>query len=316
LRAIPAIALARPAAADAPLLQSWTDPARGRTLPIRLRLPPGNAAAPLVILSHGLGGSRDGLAYLGAALAQAGLLALHVQHPGTDSAIWQGLADPRLAMAAAVLDVRQAVDRLRDIAFVLDTLPTRPPLRGRADPTRIAIAGHSYGAWTVTHMLGERLPGGDALEAQIGLALPDRRLRAGIALSPVPPLGVPPAIAYARVQAPILHVTGTRDLGVIEAATPEDRLIPFRSIAAPGVLAVLAGAQHAAFAGEPAAGPRWNDPEFHDRTARLAVLFLRAVLDRDAAADAMLRRGAGLVPPDRLETKGSLAAAAIPRGRG
>lgn len=314
MRAIPAIALARPAAAEAPLLQSWADPARGRTLPIRLRLPPGNATAPLVILSHGLGGSRDGLAYLGAALAEAGFLALHVQHPGTDSAVWRGQVDPRLAMAAAVLDVRQAIDRLRDIAFVLDTLPTRAPLRGRADPTRIAIAGHSYGAWTVTHMLGERLPGGDALEAQMGLALPDRRLRAGIALSPVPPLGVPPAIAYARVRAPILHVTGTRDLGVIEAASPEDRLIPFRSIPAPGVLAVLDGAQHAAFAGEPAAGPRWNDPEYHARTARLSVLFLRAVLANDAAAAAMLQRGAGLAPRDRVETKGTLAP--IPAARG
>ena len=292
-------------------VEAWPDAARGRSVPVRIRLPDSNAAGapvpgPLVILSHGLGGSRDGLGYLGAALAEAGFAALHVQHVGTDSTIWRGSSDPGVAMAAAVLDIRRAIDRLHDIAFVLDAAFRQPTLRGRIDPARIAIAGHSYGAWTVTHMLGERLPGGALVEGAVGLALPDARLAAGIALSPVPPLGLPPNFAYERVRAPILHITGTLDRGVIEAATPEDRLIPFRHIAAPGVLAVLQGAGHAAFAGEAGAGPRWNDPQFHARTARLATLFLRAVLLRDAAAEALLLRGAALAPGDRLESKGRL----------
>ncbi len=305
LLALAAAALPRPARAD--LVESWHDPARRRAVPVRLRLPQGTAPAPVVLLSHGLGGSRDGLAYLGTALAEAGFVAIHVQHVGTDTAIWRGLADPSASMAAAVLDIRRAADRLHDIAFVLDALPRQPALRGRIDPARIAIAGHSYGAWTVTHMLGQTLPGGALLEQQLGLALPDPRLSAGIALSPVPPIGIPPDQAYGRIQAPILHVTGTLDRGTIEAATVEDRLVPYRSIAAPGVLVVLRGAGHAAFAGEPAAGPRWNDPTFHARTARLAVLFLRATLLRDPVAEALLARGAGLAPGDRVETRGTLA---------
>jgi predicted dienelactone hydrolase len=156
-------------------------------------------------------------------------------------------------------------------------------------------------------MLGQRLPGGALVEQQLGLTLPDPRLRAGIALSPVPPLGITAMEAYDRIRAPILHITGTQDRGTIEAATPQDREIPFRAIPAPGVLAVLNGANHAAFAGEPGAGPRWNDPQFHARTTRLATLFLRATLQGDAAAAALLLRGAGLSPGDRLEHKGSLA---------
>lgn len=302
-----AVASLRPARAAEPnRAELWTDPARGRDLPMRLRLPQvDRAPAPVVILSHGLGGSRDGLAYLGMALAEAGFAAIHVQHVGTDTTVWRGSAEPSLAMAAAVLDIRRAIDRLQDIGFVLDTLPRLASLRGRIDPSRIAIAGHSYGAWTVTHMLGERLPGGALLEGTLGFTLPDPRLLAGIALSPVPPIGLPPSLAYARVRAPILHVTGTRDGGIIEAATPDDRLIPYRHIAAPGVLAVLRGAGHAAFAGEPAAGPRWNDPTYHPRVARLAVLFLRAVLMRDRAASALLLRGVGLEDGDRLESKGT-----------
>lgn len=310
LSALPSTALALVAhpAQAADRVETWTDPARRRPIPIRLRLPhPDSARAPLVILSHGLGGTRDGLAYLGTALAEAGFAALHLQHQGTDSAVWRNQAEPMIGMAAAVLDLRRAVDRLQDIAFALDQLPRQPGLQGRIDPSRIAIAGHSYGAWTVTHMLGQRLPGGTLMEQQLGVTLPDRRLLAGIALSPVPPLGIAASEAYDRIRAPILHITGTQDRGTIEAATPQDREIPFRAIAAPGVLAVLNGANHAAFAGEPGAGPRWNDPQFHGRTARLAVLFLRATLQGDAAAAALLFRGAGLSPGDRLEHKGSLA---------
>nr|WP_283949819.1 acetylhydrolase [Limobrevibacterium gyesilva] len=302
---------ARAEAAD--LLQEWRDPARGRTIPVRIRLPdtmptPG-APAPVAILSHGLGGSRDGLAYLGIALAQAGFVVVHLQHHGSDSGVLRSGAGPAVAMALSVLDVRNALDRLYDVAFALDELARQPAWRGRLDLARAAIAGHSFGAWTVTHMLGEALPGVALLGEGRPLALPDRRLAAGIALSPVPPLLLPARSAFARVSAPILHVTGTRDSGVVDAATPEDRTIPFHTIAAPGVLAVLAGATHASFAGEPAAGARWNEPTYHERTARLAVLFLRAVLWHDMAAASLLQRGAMLAPGDRIETKGRLAGA-------
>ena len=270
---------------------------------MRIRLPASTAPAPVVIISHGLGGSRDGLAYLGAGLAEAGFVAVHLQHHGTDIDVWRGAESIPLAMAAAVLDVRNALDRLKDVAFALDTLPTLPALRGRLDMSRAAIAGHSYGAWTVLHMLGERLPAGDW-----GLDLPDRRLHAGIALSPFPPLGMTARVAYAPITAPILHITGTEDRGYIEAATPADRTFPYHNIAAPGALAVLAGATHASFAGEAAGGPRWDDPTYQPRTAALAVLFLRTVLQHDIAAEALLRRGAPLRPGDTIETKGNLVA--------
>jgi len=306
LGSLPSLALGGAALAagrPADILQDWQDTARARTVPVRIRLPATAAPAPVVLISHGLGGSRDGLAYLGAGLADAGFIAVHLQHHGTDIAVWQGAENLPLAMAAAVLDVRNALDRLKDVEFALDTLPRVAALRGRLDMTRVAIAGHSYGAWTVLHMLGERLPAGDW-----GLDLPDPRLRAGIALSPFPPFGLTPLVAYARITAPILHITGTQDVGYIEAATPEDRTFPYRNIAAPGVLAVLAGATHASFAGEAAGGPRWDDPTYQGRTAALSVLFLRAVLLRDAGAGAMLLRGAPLQPGDRIESKGNLFA--------
>jgi predicted dienelactone hydrolase len=213
-----------------------------------------------------------------------------------------------MALAAAAFDVMQAVARLRDGVFLLDEVLRRAatpgdPLQGRVDAGRMAAAGHSYGAWTVQHLIGQRLPGVGVVP---GLALPDARLRAGIALSPVRPQGLPPRLAFAPVATPLLSVTGTRDSGWIENATPDDREIPFRSISGvPQALAVFDGATHGAFADEALAGSRWSDPTYHARTAAVAVAFLRAMLLRDAAAARLLAAGAPgvLGPGDRLEVK-------------
>jgi len=305
LLALAGLASLGAAAAGAVLTEDWTDPARRRVLPVRLRLPQGEGPAPAVVLSHGLGGSREGLGYLGRALAEAGFVVLHLQHPGTDSALWQGRADIGVALMAAALDAGQALARLQDGIFALGELLRRAampgPLHGRVDPARLAAAGHSYGAWMVQHLVGQRLPGGDH-----GLRLPDPRLKAGILLSPIPSRGLPPRFAFGRVAAPLLHVTGTLDNGYIEGTRPADREIPFHAVSGvPQVLAVLNGATHAAFADEPAAGPRWADPTYHTRTAGLAVAFLRAMLLGDTEAAELLRSGAPglLAAGDRLETK-------------
>jgi predicted dienelactone hydrolase len=303
LLALAAAPLCAAAADDAWIDDVWTDPARHRSLPIRLRAPAAPGPRPAVILSHGLGGSRAGLAYLGHALAEAGFWAIHLQHPGTDSSIWQGVADRRTAFAAAALDIGQALARLQDGIFALDEIARRSangagPLRGRVDLSRLAAAGHSYGAWTVQHLLGQRIPGGDR-----GLHLPETRLKAGIILSPIPPQGLPPRLAFARISAPMLHVTGTEDRTFLDGASPEDREIPFRSITThPQVLAVLSGATHAAFADEAAAGSRWGESAYHARTAALAVLFLRATLLEDAEARQAM--ATTISEGDRLETKG------------
>ena len=289
-------------AGSAPVRQEWHDPARDRSLPMLIRLPAGTAPAPVVLVTHGLGGTREGLAYLGKALAAAGYVSVHVQHPGTDASVWQGAADARLAMIAAAMDASRALDRLHDAAFVLDELERRAAadamLGGRIDMRSVAVAGHSYGAWTVLHLLGQRLP-----VADVGLRLPDPRLRAGIALSPIPPMGLSPAQAYAPVRAPILYVTGTRDQGW-GVGNWRQRTLGYQNSTGPAALAILDGAAHASFAGEAVAGGYWNQPTYQARTAQLGVLFLRAVLDGSQAARAALAAGGGLQPEDRLEVRG------------
>lgn len=62
---------------------------RNRDIPIRIYLPASNAAQPLRLFSHGLGGSRKSYSYLGSHWAANGYLAVLLQHPGSDIAVWQ-----------------------------------------------------------------------------------------------------------------------------------------------------------------------------------------------------------------------------------
>ena len=79
----------------------WKDGARERTLPLKIRVPEGDARVPLVIFSHGLGGSRDGGKAWGEHWSGNGYLVIHVQHPGSDESLWKGLGDgaPKQRMA-------------------------------------------------------------------------------------------------------------------------------------------------------------------------------------------------------------------------
>ena len=80
------------AQADAPpgpayVDEVWTDAARQRAVPVRLRWPDASRHAgpwPVVLFSHGLGGTRDGGAVWAAAWAAAGFAVVQLQHPGSD----------------------------------------------------------------------------------------------------------------------------------------------------------------------------------------------------------------------------------------
>lgn len=274
--------LALPAAA-ADTHAEWHDTARDRRIPVLIRLPEGAGPHPLVLISHGLGGSREGLAYLGEALRAAGCIALHLQHPGSD------VRTANLRNAAADPDV--ALARLADGAFALDQAARLWPLRADA----IAAAGHSFGAWTVQHWLGQRL-GPQAMSYR------EPRIRMGIAVSPAPVRRLAPAFAMAAVDAPMLHVTGSRDTSPLDQTTAQDRTLPFRHTpdGVPAALLWLDSADHMGFSGHPGFGTGT-----HVRVAGVAVLFLRGMLLADQSARGRLLAAApGLLRlEDRLETR-------------
>src|SRR5215203_5699790 len=66
------------------------DEKRSRVIPLRVYLPPNQKEpAPIVLFSHGLGGSREGSKFLGLHWAKRGYACVFLQHPGSDTSVWQ-----------------------------------------------------------------------------------------------------------------------------------------------------------------------------------------------------------------------------------
>src|ERR1700722_11080143 len=99
------------------------DAARNRDIPIRVYLPASTMPAPVVIFSHGLGGNREGSAFLGQHWAERGYVAVFLQHPGSDDSVWKGksMLDGMADMDKAV-SVQNFMLRVKDVPMVLDQL--------------------------------------------------------------------------------------------------------------------------------------------------------------------------------------------------
>ena len=297
---------------------AFRDHTRRRSVPYKVYEPETQEPAPVVLFSHGLGGTRDAAPYLGEALAAAGYWGIWLQHPGSDRSVMKGAGSRDEAFARlkqSMIDPSNMRDRFLDLPFVLDELErqnTQPGSRfaGRLDLSRgVGLAGHSYGARSVMAAAGQRLP-------RIGLGYREPRVRAGIALSPsatrMPGMveQTNPAADYERIEIPLMHVTGTLDgAGPGMGATAEQdaplRKLPFQLTRAPEqYLLVFEGATHGNFSG---AGPEESRPDtrYTRTTALAAVLFFNAYLKGDAAArDALRQEFPGqLEPGDEFEYK-------------
>jgi predicted dienelactone hydrolase len=150
------------AASAAPLDLSVTDPTRRREIPLRVWLPRDAHPAPVIVFSHGLGGSREGYSQFAQQWAARGYAVVHPQHAGSDDAVWKDVrrAD-RLDALRSAANVSNFVARAEDVPAVLDALARwnddpGHPLHGRLDLSRVGMAGHSFGAVTSRQCRGNR----------------------------------------------------------------------------------------------------------------------------------------------------------------
>lgn len=305
MKAIPALVLLlTAAAADAagPVCDAqWKDMARdGRIVPVRIRMPDGKDKAPVILFSHGLGGSIDSGRAWAEAWADAGFLVVNLQHPGSDRSI---IGQGRLRDA---MRPEQLIARVEDVHFAIDRLEGGGREGAcdlsRADMSRIGMSGHSYGAHTTQAIAGQRFPfaGGDRLA--------DRRVRAAIAFSPSPPVRESPEAAFAGVSIPFLSITGTADsVPITPWVKPMDRLVPFQAMPAGGkYLLVLDGANHMAFngRGDRAYGGEALTPHMEDVVDKATIAFWRWTLMGDARARRVLdEKALPLSGSDKLQRR-------------
>lgn len=269
------------------------DAKRDRVLPVRVYLPEATRPAPVVVFSHGLGGSCDNNPYLGEHWAKRGYLVVFVQHPGSDESVWQGV--PPLRRMAAMKKAASAenhIARTKDIPVLLDALAAwnredGHPLKNRLDLENIGMSGHSFGAVTTQAVSGQ-----SALRGRISSLEP--RLDAALMMSPSPPAVGDPAEAFATIRIPCLLMTGTLDDSPIGNSTAADRLKVFPHLThAAAWQVVFDGANHMAFGDRELLGQPHKEPRYHRAILALSTAFWDAELKNDPAAKAWLKgRGA------------------------
>ena len=308
-----------PAYAD----DTWQDLVRQRTVPVRIRWPQGSAPAsgwPVVIYSHGLGGSREGGDVWGSAWAAAGLVVVHLQHAGSDIDAVRGVASSFRDRAAlrSVGSADQLLARLQDVVFTLDEMTRRKMVDKAWRDVRldaVGMAGHSFGAHTTLGAGGQAYPGHPGIK--------EPRITALIALSPTLPARGDAVQAFAAVKKPTLCITGTRDDDVVgNNATPEKRAAVFGALPQGNkAMLLLKDADHATFGGRSvniatdrggqgqAAGilPRevltaQLQPQHHALVATISTDWWRAHLMGDAGVKARLQTPAGLNAQDIWQT--------------
>ena len=98
---------------------------------------------PLIVLSHGTGGSAGMMSWLGTALAANGYIAAAVNHPGNnalESYTPQGFS--------------LWWERAKDLSHVIDKMLGDSEFGARIDSSRIAAAGFSLGGYTMIEIAG------------------------------------------------------------------------------------------------------------------------------------------------------------------
>jgi predicted dienelactone hydrolase len=190
---------------------------------------------PVLLLSHGTGGSADSLAWL-AALASDGFVVVAVNHPGNN------------ALEPLTRDGFQLWwERATDLSNALDAVLIDRKFASRLDRARVGAVGFSLGGYTVLELAGARTtpgaleafcaspqadatchppemdltPGGLDLRsppsaptaaslARAGASYRDARIKAVFAIAPAPGMALDPA-SLKEIRIPVAVLAGDAD---------------------------------------------------------------------------------------------------------
>lgn len=135
-----------PAAAGSVAKSQWVGPPNAPLFAAGSAAPdakPTPGRFPLIVLSHGTGGSALMLAWLGTTLARHGYIAAAVNHPGNNS------LEPYTAAGFSLW-----WERAIDLSQVINHMLADAEFGPRIDAGRIAAAGFSLGGYTMIEIAG------------------------------------------------------------------------------------------------------------------------------------------------------------------
>ena len=279
-----------------------TDTARSRQIPIRVFLPNTDKPAPVILYSHGLGGSRENNPYLGNHWSARGYAAVFIQHPGSDESVWKDIpASQRLTDMTKAANAQNFFLRVKDIPAVLDALEKlnkdkNNDLFNRFDMNKVGMSGYSFGAVTAQAVSGQSSARGTN-------TLNDSRIKAAVIMSPSFPRYGRKQTAFDNVKIPWLLLTGTKDTTqIMPDVTVESRLKVFPALPPGGKYeVVLYNAEHSVFSDRALPGDKeQRNPNHHKVILSMTTSFWDTYLKDDTDAKQWLD---GLGPGSILEPK-------------
>ncbi|MFI2207746.1 alpha/beta hydrolase family protein [Streptomyces sp. NPDC020192] len=293
-------------------------PGRPVDLQVRVSAPATGTGLPVILLSHGHGGSNNlsslnGYAPIANLWAAAGFVVIQPTHLSSCTLSRQ-LADTPGApffWRSRAKDMSHILDRLDEIE------KTVPQLAGRIDHDKIAVAGHSLGGHTAGLLLGARSADPDTGEV---VNLLEPRIKVGVLLA-APGRGgdilngpmaemVPffHTTDFSTMTTPTLVVAGDQDDSKhFTDVGPDWHTDPYRLAPAPKTLLTLFGAEHllGGISGYDADETTDESPARVAALARLTSAYLRTQFQPDdhawqAACEALTT---GADPAGQVESK-------------
>lgn len=230
---------------------------------------------PLVVFSHGMGGSRRTFAETTAFWASHGYVVVTPTH--SDSVELQRRTDKDVAgdflkNPRAYTSRVDPADRLADAKFILDSIDTIESLPEakahvlRIDREHIGMAGHSAGALTTQMACGVKVRGIRGVDGDNDKRLMERlklrsvgddRIDVGLIISGQGTTSrMFTSESWKQIPTPILVITGSKDTSPASNETPETRKHPY--VYSPGIanggkpayLLWINGATHSSYAGK------------------------------------------------------------------
>jgi len=264
-------------------------PDRPVPLDVRISAPTSGTNLPIVLFSHGNGWNLDGYAPLTAFWASRGFVVIQPTHLDSRRNGF-GFNDPVFPTIWT--------ERIADLTRILDQLDTIeqavPGLAGRIDRSRVAVAGHSWGAQTAQTLLGARI---FDESGQVGASMADSRVTAGVLfaatgiggdeLHPFAQANFPfMRPSFQELTVPTLVIAGDRDQSKMSSRGPDWFTDAYTH--SPGATDLLSfyGAEHAlgGIVGYEVAETTDENPERVAVIQQMTTAYLRSALHIDESS--------------------------------